>query len=148
MIVTLEMIVTSVAKTGVVSVVDFGIGKLWFFTLIVGMTGIVLAENFEPCTDTLSHVFFLLGWADTPAVRTSMPDFHRKMGDRLRSAAEGADTLVWLCLSPDATKQPSGGFFQDRKAVKKHLPLAWTTVTQADESRFMEQLEKVASGFR
>jgi dehydrogenase/reductase SDR family member 12 len=52
------------------------------------------------------------GWADTPAVRTAMPDFHRRMASRLRTQEQGADTIVWLALSPAATKQPSGLFFQ------------------------------------
>ena len=89
-----------------------------------------------------------LGWADTPAVRNSMPDFHRKMEGKLRTPAEGADTLVWLCVSPEATKQPSGGFFQDRKTVKKHLPLAWTVSSEDDEASFMQKMEDLASKFR
>eukprot|EP00794_Sanderia_malayensis_P012781 gene12781-14092_t len=85
------------------------------------------------------------GWADTPAVRSSMPEFHSRMGNRLRSAAEGADTLVWLCISPDATKEPSGSFFQDRKSVKKHLPLAWTAASCEDKDIFMKKLEDITS---
>ena len=77
-----------------------------------------------------------------------MPEFHRKMGNRLRSAAEGADTLSWLCVSPNATKEPSGAFFQDRTVTKKHLPLAWTAVSESDEETFMNKLEDMASKFR
>lgn len=95
----------------------------------------------------LLHSEFV-GWADTPAVRSSMPDFHRRMGDKLRSSAEGADTLVWLCLSPNATTFPSGGFFEDRKPVKKHLPLAWTVSSQTDEESFMAKMEELAKKFR
>ena len=39
------------------------------------------------------------GWADTPAVRSAMPDFHAKMKDKLRSVEQGADTVVWLAVS-------------------------------------------------
>ena len=39
------------------------------------------------------------GWADTPAVRTAMPDFHAKMKDKLRTVEQGADTVVWLAVS-------------------------------------------------
>ncbi|KAG8524855.1 Dehydrogenase/reductase SDR family member 12, partial [Galemys pyrenaicus] len=46
------------------------------------------------------------------AVRQSMPGFHARFKDRLRSAAQGADTVLWLALSPAAPLQPSGQFFQ------------------------------------
>lgn len=34
------------------------------------------------------------------------------MKDRLRTAEHGADTAVWLAISPAALQQPSGLFFQ------------------------------------
>ena len=39
------------------------------------------------------------GWADTPAVRAAMPEFHAKMKDKLRTVEQGADTVVWLAIS-------------------------------------------------
>ena len=51
------------------------------------------------------------GWADTPAVRTSMPGFYNAMKNKLRTAEEGADTIVWLAMSEAALSQPSGLFF-------------------------------------
>ena len=45
-------------------------------------------------------------------VRLSMPGFHARLGARLRSEAQGADTVLWLALAPAATAQPSGCFFQ------------------------------------
>ena len=51
------------------------------------------------------------GWADTPAVRTAMPDFHAKMAGKLRTEAEGADTIVWLAASEAALKSKTGQFF-------------------------------------
>ena len=92
--------------------------------------------------------FWNAGWADTPAVRTAMPDFHRRMGNKLRTSLQGADTLIWLCASNIARKQQSGGFYQDRAAVSKHLPLAWTKSSLQEESEFMTQLEELASKFR
>lgn len=41
-----------------------------------------------------------------------MPEFHRMMGERLRSVEQGADTVVWLALSRAAGKTRSGQFFQ------------------------------------
>nr|XP_055100826.1 dehydrogenase/reductase SDR family member 12 isoform X5 [Symphalangus syndactylus] len=52
------------------------------------------------------------GWADTPGVRQAMPGFHTRFRDRLRSEAQGADTVLWLALSSAAAAQPSGQFFQ------------------------------------
>lgn len=84
------------------------------------------------------------GWADTPAVRTSMPEFHAKMKDRLRTPEHGADTAVWLTISPGALQQPSGLFFQDRQAVAAHLPLACTRSDAKDGQQLMAVLEELA----
>ena len=58
------------------------------------------------------------GWADTPGVAGSLPGFHRITGPLLRTAAEGADTAVWLA----ATTPPptSGQFWHDRKPRPTH----------------------------
>ena len=93
-------------------------------------------------------LFCFLGWADTPAVRVSLPQFHRRMGNRLRTPRQGADTLIWLCISPNARKYPDGGFYQDRTAVNKHLPLAWTKSSKQEEEKFMTILEEIASRFK
>lgn len=45
------------------------------------------------------------GWADTPGVQTSMPSFWEKMQDKLRTAQQGADTLLWMCCYKDLEKQ-------------------------------------------
>lgn len=38
------------------------------------------------------------GWADTEGVRTSLPGFSKSMASKLRTAEQGADTIVWLAL--------------------------------------------------
>ncbi|KAG8000918.1 Dehydrogenase/reductase SDR family member 12 [Nibea albiflora] len=88
------------------------------------------------------------GWADTPAVQTSMPSFHAKMQSKLRTEAMGADTAVWLAVSAAATKQPSGLFFQDRKAVATHLPLASSRSTPQEEEKLLTALEEFALKFK
>ncbi|XP_029981582.1 dehydrogenase/reductase SDR family member 12 [Sphaeramia orbicularis] len=88
------------------------------------------------------------GWADTPAVRTSMPSFHAKMQSRLRTEAMGADTTLWLAVSAAAIKQPSGLFFQDRKAVATHLPLASSRSTPQEEEKLLTALEELALKFK
>lgn len=54
------------------------------------------------------------GWADTPGVRTSLPTFHRVTGPFLRTAEQGADTIVWLGSSPEAVTV-NGKFWLDRR---------------------------------
>ncbi|CAJ1079155.1 dehydrogenase/reductase SDR family member 12 [Xyrichtys novacula] len=88
------------------------------------------------------------GWADTPAVQQSMPSFHAKMQSKLRTEAMGADTVVWLAVSPSAIKQPSGLFFQDRKAVATHLPLASSRSSPEEEQRLVTALEELTLKFK
>ncbi len=54
------------------------------------------------------------GWADTPGLADSLPAFHRYMGPLLRSAEDGADTIVWLAAHPAATGW-TGRLFLDRR---------------------------------
>jgi len=71
------------------------------------------------------------GWADTPGVRTSLPRFALWMRGRLRSPAEGADTIVWLAASERGGS--GGGFYFDRKRRAEHL-LPWTRESEADRA--------------
>uniref|UniRef100_A0A7N9APD5 Dehydrogenase/reductase SDR family member 12-like n=1 Tax=Mastacembelus armatus TaxID=205130 RepID=A0A7N9APD5_9TELE len=87
---------------------------------------VVLTQQWAKAYPVIHFSVMHPGWVDTPAVSTSMPQFHQMMGDRLRSVEQGADTIVWLALSRAAARTRSGQFFQDRKHVPAHLPLAWT----------------------
>ncbi|XP_068423148.1 dehydrogenase/reductase SDR family member 12 [Clinocottus analis] len=88
------------------------------------------------------------GWADTPAVQTSMPAFHAKMASRLRTEAMGADTVVWLAASAAAREQPSGLFFQDRRAVAAHLPLASSRSSPQEEEKLLAALQEFSLKFK
>uniref|UniRef100_A0A4W5P5X4 Si:ch211-165b10.3 n=1 Tax=Hucho hucho TaxID=62062 RepID=A0A4W5P5X4_9TELE len=105
---------------------------------------VVLTEQWAKHHPTIHFSVMHPGWADTPAVSTSMPQFHQMMGERLRSAEQGADTVVWLALTRAAGKTSSGKFFQDRRAVPAHLPLAWTHSSPEEVRSFMTQLEILA----
>jgi len=83
------------------------------------------------------------GWADTPAVRTSLPGFWRTMQRRLRTPAEGADTVIWLAASP-AARGRSGLFWFDRKPRSTHL-LPWTRESAADRQSLRELCERAAA---
>lgn len=60
------------------------------------------------------------GWADTPAVRSSLPRFHYWMANRLRTAEQGADTVLWLAVRP-GREIPSGRFWLDRAPQPTHI---------------------------
>ncbi|HEX6888561.1 MAG TPA: SDR family NAD(P)-dependent oxidoreductase [Candidatus Nanopelagicales bacterium] len=53
------------------------------------------------------------GWADTPGVQASLPTFRRVTRPILRTAQEGADTLVWLA-GVDPIPGSNGSFWLDR----------------------------------
>jgi dehydrogenase/reductase SDR family protein 12 len=73
------------------------------------------------------------GWADTPGVRTSLPGFYRVTRLVLRNSDEGADTLVWLAISP-AAELGSGGFWLDRsQRSTRRLPVAKATAQARSE---------------
>jgi NAD(P)-dependent dehydrogenase (short-subunit alcohol dehydrogenase family) len=74
------------------------------------------------------------GWADTPAVRSSIPRFWERMRGRLRDAEQGADTVLWLAIAA-APGRESGGFWFDRRRVAEHL-LPWTRENAAQREAF------------
>ena len=43
-----------------------------------------------------------------------MPGFYEKMKSRLRTAEQGADTMVWLSISKSVNKEKSGQFWQGK----------------------------------
>jgi NAD(P)-dependent dehydrogenase (short-subunit alcohol dehydrogenase family) len=82
------------------------------------------------------------GWADTPAVRTSIPRFWRVMRERLRTAEQGADTVVWLAIAR-APNVPSGRFWFDRAARPTHL-LPFTVESRRERERLWSTCERLA----
>uniref|UniRef100_A0A8C6DTD6 Dehydrogenase/reductase 12 n=1 Tax=Moschus moschiferus TaxID=68415 RepID=A0A8C6DTD6_MOSMO len=109
---------------------------------------VVLTERWARAHPAIHFSCMHPGWVDTPGVRLSMPGFHARLGTRLRSEAQGADTVLWLALTPAATAQPSGCFFQDRKPAPAHLPLARTSSSPAEVEKLVEILEELAQRFK
>ena len=69
----------------------------------------------EKLAEEYPEIFFASmhpGWADTDAVRSAMPGFHSWMKSMLRTAEQGADTVIWLCAANKAVEAESGSFFQ------------------------------------
>jgi NAD(P)-dependent dehydrogenase (short-subunit alcohol dehydrogenase family) len=85
------------------------------------------AEEFAGTSVTVNSMH--PGWADTPAVQSSLPRFHQITEAILRSPEEGADTIVWLAASP-AAQGETGSFFFDREAVRTH----WLPTTRESET--------------
>ncbi|MBM4781215.1 MAG: SDR family NAD(P)-dependent oxidoreductase [Archangiaceae bacterium] len=83
------------------------------------------------------------GWADTPAVRSSLPRFYRFTKGILRTPEQGADTIVWLAVTPRLTGK-SGLFWFDRAPVSPHL-VGWTKETEQQREALARLVEKAAT---
>jgi dehydrogenase/reductase SDR family protein 12 len=60
------------------------------------------------------------GWALTPGVQTSIPEFARRTKPFLRTPEQGADTIIWLATASEVAKT-SGLFWLDRFPHSTHL---------------------------
>jgi dehydrogenase/reductase SDR family protein 12 len=81
------------------------------------------------------------GWADTPGIAESLPRFHRVAGPLLRSAEEGADTIVWLGAAAEPLES-TAGFWHDRRRRPTHR-VPWTKETAADRDRLWRECERL-----
>lgn len=80
------------------------------------------------------------GWVDTPGVEQGLPGFGRVMKPLLRSADEGADTMVWLAATGGEGAEP-GQFWLDRRPRRtSYLPS--TRTDDAERRRLLEWLER------
>lgn len=83
---------------------------------------VTLNEMWAQRVDRTAVVFHAMhpGWADTPGVEASLPQFRRVMRPLLRTSAEGADTLVWLAADDGEPVRTSGDFWLDRRRRRIH----------------------------
>jgi NAD(P)-dependent dehydrogenase (short-subunit alcohol dehydrogenase family) len=73
------------------------------------------------------------GWAETAGITDSLPRFARAIGPILRSADEGADTVVWLLAAEEAGRT-SGLFWHDRRPrPTSYLPFTRYSVQDAEK---------------
>ncbi len=103
----------------------------------------LFAERFSdraPITFASMHP----GWANTTAVRTSLPRFHAAMRRVLRTPEQGADTIVWLAAS-DRPRGTRGELWFDRRVAPEH-PLPWTRESPDAKKRLFDLCERLANG--
>lgn len=83
------------------------------------------------------------GWADTPGVRESLPGFHRLTRSVLRTPEQGADTIIWLAISPEAAGH-TGKFWLDREP---HLSAIFpgTAGSRSQRIQLIDELERLAA---
>ncbi len=63
------------------------------------------------------------GWVDTPGLVAGLPTFRRVWRPLLRTAEEGADTVVWLAAGGAGPDVPAGGIWHDRRRHSAyHVP--------------------------
>ena len=82
------------------------------------------------------------GWADTPGVSASLPRFYKLTKPLLRTPAEGADTIVWLCASAQAGRS-TGQFWHDRRPRPTHRSRR-TQETEAERQALWDSLAECA----
>lgn len=70
------------------------------------------------------------GWAATKGVAESLPRFETLMRPLLRTAEEGADTILFLAAS-EAAPPISGGLFFDRRLIKSDI-FPWLRPSELD----------------
>ncbi|MCU1593000.1 MAG: short-chain dehydrogenase/reductase [Frankiales bacterium] len=81
---------------------------------------VVLTEMWAVRHPTIVFHAMHPGWADTPGIQGSLSTFAKVAGPILRSAEQGADTIVWLGGAPEAG-EVSGLFWHDRRPRPTHL---------------------------
>jgi NAD(P)-dependent dehydrogenase (short-subunit alcohol dehydrogenase family) len=81
------------------------------------------------------------GWVDTKGVQNSLPVFRMLTRAILRTPEEGADTIVYLAVSPNDMRKDSGTFWFDRK-IRPKVKLASTEYNDTDKARLWEMLEE------
>jgi dehydrogenase/reductase SDR family protein 12 len=80
------------------------------------------------------------GWVETPGLRgaDAMAGFYALTKRVLRTAAEGADTPVWLAAGLDGERGPNGAYYMDRQARRINLPLAGTAEPPGTLKRLLD----------
>lgn len=81
------------------------------------------------------------GWADTHSVKQSLPLFRTITAPFLRSAEQGADTIVYLACKPDLST--SGAFYCDRE-IRPVNRMKKTELTEEQIADYYELVRKIS----
>lgn len=85
------------------------------------------------------------GWVDTPGVDAGLPGFGKVMGPTLRTAAQGADTMVWLAATggtrSGAGRPVEAGCFWHDRAPRRTVYLPGTGTDDRERQRLLQWLE-------
>ena len=85
------------------------------------------------------------GWARTPGVEQSLPEFNKRVDKILRDPLQGADTIVWLASATEVAKT-SGLFWLDREPHTTHL-LGSTKESSAQRDKLFASMQTYAQRF-
>lgn len=100
----------------------------------------LLAQRCKNLVFSCSHP----GWVGTDALAEALPGFTKRMGKRLRTADQGADTILW-CLE-QGQQLKSGLFWFDRRPRGTRI-FFWTKESEADRFALLAMLEAVKARF-
>ncbi len=100
---------------------------------------VILSEQWATKQPEVTFSTMHPGWADTPAVRSSLPTFYSLTKSILRTPEQGADTAVWLAVTPRLAGK-SGLFWFDRAPASTH-PLGWTKEVPEDREKLWALVE-------
>lgn len=103
---------------------------------------VVLNELWAAREPALTFAAMHPGWADTPAVRSSLPRFHAVTRRLLRTPDEGADTITWLAAAPRLAGV-SGRFWFDRREAPVHR-FPWTRESAGQRAELWALCERLA----
>jgi dehydrogenase/reductase SDR family protein 12 len=105
---------------------------------------VILTEMWAPRLHDADIVVHSMhpGWADTPGVSASLPRFYKLTRPLLRSAQQGADTIVWLGAA-DEPVTSTGGFWHDRRRRPTYL-LPRTRESAGDRERLWAECVRLS----
>ncbi len=78
------------------------------------------------------------GWVNTPGITKALPGFYTRTRGLLRTPEQGADTIVWLAVAPEAG-QVSGLFWLNRRPHTTHV-FSHTRETSDERRQLWEEL--------